>query len=67
MAQLAHRRRECPECGSDEFEETDAGAMVCLECGHQLHGIVAEVNEANVATFGSSGLGVFLLLVWMSS
>ena len=36
---------ECVSCGATEFAETDDGALTCVECGMQLHGVRAEVSD----------------------
>ena len=36
----------CPACKATEFEETEDGALSCVECGLQLQGVRQEVNEA---------------------
>ena len=50
----------CPGCGSTDFDETEDGAWTCLECGQQLHGMRAEMNEGGgqTAQFAGAGLGM---------
>ena len=37
----------CPQCKATDFEETDEGYLVCIECGFRLQGVVEERNEVN--------------------
>ena len=43
----------CPVCKSTDFDETEDGALTCVECGTQVFGVRAEVNEQ-----GLDGAGV---------
>ena len=42
----------CAVCKATEFEETEDGALSCVECGTQIFGVRQEVNEATASEMG---------------
>lgn len=45
----ATRQAVCVVCKSTDFEDTDDGALACVECGTLLHGVRQEIHEAGAA------------------
>ena len=48
----AVQAKECSVCKSLDFDETEDGAYACVECGTQIFGMRAEVNEQSGADAG---------------
>ena len=42
--------RRCVKCKATEFEETEEGMLMCIECGTQVRGVVEETLD-----FGDAG------------